>query len=80
MKNALYQRIAEAEDRGASAEELREILGQKASKRGIFEGDVENGEIEIGQIASAVRSVRPVAEIVAELVREYDEALSLLGR
>ena len=41
---------------------------------------VENGEIEIGQIASAVRSVRPVAEIVAELVREYDEALSLLGR
>ena len=53
---------------------------QKASKRGIFEGDVENGEIEIGQIASAVRSVRPVAEIVAELVREYDEALSLLGR
>ena len=80
VKNSLYQRIAEAEDRGASAEELREILGQKASKRGIFEGDVENGEIEIGQIASAVRSVRPVAEIVAELVREYDEALSLLGR
>ena len=55
-------------------------MGKAASKRGIFEGDVENGEIEIGQIASAVRSVRPVAEIVAELVREYDEALSLLGR
>lgn len=74
VKNALYDRIAEAENRGASADELREILGEKASKRGIFEGDVENGEIEIGQIASAIREIKPISEIMQNLVDEYEKA------
>lgn len=78
VKNALYNRIAEAENRGADADELRQILGEKASKRGIFEGDIENGEIEIGQIASAVKSVLPVSEIVANLVSEYNQTKATL--
>ena len=75
IKNELFQRIAAAEDRGANADELREILGKAASKRGIFEGDIENGEVEIGQIVSAINSVKTVDEVFADLLRDYDEAL-----
>ena len=75
IKNELFQRIAEAEDRGANADELREILGKAASKRGIFEGDIENGEVEIGQIVSAINNVKTVDEVFADLLLDYDEAL-----
>lgn len=74
IKNDLYNKVAEAEARGAGADELREILGTAASKRGIFEGDIDGGELEIGQIASAVGEIRPVGDIVARLLKEYDEA------
>ena len=75
IKNELFQRIAAAEDRGADVDELREILGKAASKRGIFEGDIENGEVEIGQIVSAINNVKTVDEVFADLLRDYDEAL-----
>ncbi|MDY5966458.1 MAG: nitronate monooxygenase, partial [Sodaliphilus sp.] len=55
IKNELFAKIAEAESRGAEADELRELLGRAASKRGIFEGDLEHGELEIGQIASTIK-------------------------
>lgn len=71
VRNALFERIHEAEERGANADELRAILGAKAAKRGIFEGDTQNGELEIGQIAAAVTSIRPVKEIMEELVSGY---------
>lgn len=71
IKNALYMRIAEAESRGAEADELRTILGTKASKRGIFEGDIDNGELEIGQIVSTIKEIRPVSDIMATLIDEY---------
>ncbi|MDD7576885.1 MAG: nitronate monooxygenase, partial [Sodaliphilus sp.] len=61
IKNELFAKIAEAESRGAEADELRELLGRAASKRGIFEGDLEHGELEIGQIASTIKEVKPVA-------------------
>lgn len=76
VKNELYSRIAEAEARGANAEELRGILGQAASKRGIFEGDVNGGELEIGQVASAVSTILPVAEIMENLVADYHSAMT----
>ena len=74
VRNGLYQRVAEAESRGADAAELREILGPKASKRGIFDGDVENGELELGQIASSVHEILPVQAIVERLVSQYRQA------
>ncbi|MGN0213483.1 MAG: NAD(P)H-dependent flavin oxidoreductase [Muribaculaceae bacterium] len=80
IKNALFERIAEAESRGADADELRAILGAKASKRGIFEGDIEDGELEIGQVVAGIDAVRPVAEIVGRLVEEYAEALARINR
>lgn len=75
IKNEFYQRVAEAEERGASAEELRDILGAKRSKRGIFEGDLTEGELEIGQVASLVRAVEPVAEIMQNIVTEFRKAV-----
>ena len=74
VKNELFGRIAEAEKAGTTVEELRAILGQAATKRGIFEGDINNGELEIGQIASAVKSIRPVSEVMKELVEGFDKA------
>ncbi len=71
VKNALYDRIKEAEDNGADADALRELLGKAASKRGIFEGDTENGELEIGQIASAIKTVEPAGEIIRRMMQEY---------
>lgn len=71
IKNELFAKIAEAESRGAEADELRELLGRAASKRGIFEGDLENGELEIGQIASTIKKVKPVAQIMHELITDF---------
>lgn len=80
VKNQLYMQIAEAEARGAEADELRGILGKAASKRGIFEGDTEGGEIEIGQIVSAVKDIEDVATIMARLKTEYYETKNRLAR
>lgn len=74
VKNGLYEKVAEAEARGAGVEELRQILGTAASKRGIFEGDVDTGELEIGQVASAVDEILPAATIVERLVSGYEDA------
>ena len=71
IKNELFAKIAEAESRGAEADDLRELLGRAASKRGIFEGDLENGELEIGQIASTIKEVKPVAQIMHELITDF---------
>lgn len=74
IKNTLYNRISEAEDNGATADELRRIMGKAASKRGIFEGDTDNGELEIGQIASAITEIKPVAEVMDELISGFEKA------
>ena len=79
VKNALYDRIAEAERGGADADSLRQILGQAATKRGIFEGDTDNGELEIGQIASSIKSVESVSAVMSRLTREYQETLAQLS-
>ena len=71
VKNDLCLRILEAEKAGTTVEALRAMLGQAAAKRGIFEGDTDNGELEIGQIASAIR---PVKEVIDQLVEEFEKA------
>lgn len=75
VRNALYDRIAEAEATGQNdAEQLRQILGKAAAKRGIFEGDIDNGELEIGQSSAYVKEVLPTAVIMQHIVQQYDEA------
>ena len=71
IKNEFYRRVLEAEQRGASADELRELLGNRRSKIGIFEGDVNEGELEIGQVAAAVREIQPAADILNEIWQGY---------
>lgn len=76
VKNDFYKRVEEAEQRGASVDELREILGRGRAKLGIFEGDIFDGEIEIGQAASQIKRLQPVSEVMKELVEDYQEALN----
>lgn len=79
IKNELFAKIAEAENRGAEADELRELLGRAALKRGIFEGDLEHGELEIGQIASTIKEVKPVAQIMHELITDFHTTQSRIA-
>lgn len=74
IKNHFFQQVEEAENRGASAKELQEILGRARAKQGMFEGDLQEGELEIGQIAGMIKEVKPVAEIVKEIWEEFCEA------
>lgn len=75
VRNALFDRIAKAEAEGQNdAEQLRQILGTAAAKRGIFEGDIDNGELEIGQSSAYVKEVLPTAAIMQQIVLQYDEA------
>lgn len=81
VRNALYDRIAKAEAEGQNdAEQLRQILGTAAAKRGIFEGDIDNGELEIGQSSAYVKEVLPTAVIMQQIVMQYDEAKKRLAR
>ena len=74
VKSDFTTAIEEAEARGASAEELRELLGKGRAKKGIFEGDLQNGELEIGQIASLFHEEQSVAEVMEEIVNAFKAA------
>lgn len=71
IRNDFYQQVQQAEDRGASAEEIRAILGRGRAKKGIFEGDLQEGELEIGQNASQFKEIKPVAEVMEEIISTY---------
>ncbi len=71
IKNDFQKRIQEAEDKGATVEELAQILGRARAKKGMFEGDLKEGELEIGQISSFVREIKPAAQIVSEIWSEF---------
>ena len=74
IKNDFQKRIQEAEDRGAPIEELVSILGRARAKKGMFEGDMKEGELEIGQIASFVKEIKPAGDIVREIMAEFEVA------
>ena len=71
VKGRFASQVEEAEARGASADELRELLGKGRAKKGMFEGDLEEGELEIGQIASLLRKRQTAAEIIDDIMDEY---------
>ena len=75
VKNDFYKQIEEAEQKGASADELKALLGKGRAKKGIFEGDLYEGELEIGQAASQLRKLQTVDEVMKELVEDYRTAL-----
>ena len=75
LKNAFFDAVEEAEARGASADELRELLGKGRAKKGIFEGDMAEGQLEIGQAAGYISSVPSVKEVMEEMMAEYRACL-----
>jgi enoyl-[acyl-carrier protein] reductase II len=76
VKNSFFELVDEAEKQGASAEELRELLGKGRAKKGIFEGDLENGELEIGQVSASIQEILPVKKIMENLISEYKSAIT----
>ncbi|MEE1964530.1 nitronate monooxygenase [Allomuricauda taeanensis] len=74
LKNKFYQDVQEAYAKGASVEDLKTLLGRARAKRGMFEGDMEEGELEIGQVSGLIHAMKPAAEIVAELMAEFHKA------
>lgn len=76
IKNNFYKSVQEAENRGASVEELKELLGRARAKKGMFEGQLEEGELEIGQVGANVRNILPAAKIVDEVWKDFKEALA----
>ena len=80
VKGKFLDAVSVAEASGATEEQLRELLGKGRAKRGIFEGDLEEGELEIGQIASLLKGkgIQPVAEVMDELVQAYENGLKAL--
>ncbi len=77
-RNRFFEQVQEAEDRGAGKEEIAALLGRGRAKKGIFEGDLENGELEIGQNVSQFKSILPVKTVMEELVSEYNRLLASL--
>lgn len=75
LKNQFAEQIQAAEAAGESKEKLAEMLGRGRAKKGMFEGDLEEGELEVGQVSSMIREIKPAAEIVQELIEDCKKAL-----
>lgn len=74
LKNKFYRDIQQAYAAGATTTQLKELLGRARAKRGMFEGDMEEGELEIGQVSALIHDIRPAAEIVEQMMAEFQEA------
>ena len=75
VKGTFTTAVEEAESRGATVEELRELLGKGRAKKGIFEGNLEEGELEIGQIASLFREELSVADVMKEIISDFNQGM-----
>lgn len=80
LKNKFYKDIEQAYAACATVEELKTLLGRARAKRGMFEGDLEEGELEIGQVAAIIHDIKPAAQIVSDLMKEFTEAKAEVGR
>jgi enoyl-[acyl-carrier protein] reductase II len=79
VKNKFYNEVQELYKTAPSVEELKELLGRARAKRGMFEGDLDDGELEIGQIAGLIHDIKPVSEIVSEIVSEFEATKKRIG-
>ena len=79
IKNDFYQQVQEAEDRGASAEEIKTLLGKGRAKKGMFEGDLVEGELEIGQIASLIKDLPLAEDVVKSIISEFNTSAKTLS-
>lgn len=79
IKNKFFKEVDEAEKKGASTEELSKLLGRARAKKGMFEGDLDEGELEIGQISASIKEIKPAAEVVEEIMKEFNATLARLS-
>ncbi|MEI7735340.1 MAG: nitronate monooxygenase [Ferruginibacter sp.] len=75
LKNNFFIQVKEAEEKGLPADALKELLGKGRAKKGMFEGDLDEGELEIGQVSASIKSIQPAADIVKELWTEFQALL-----
>jgi enoyl-[acyl-carrier protein] reductase II len=75
LKNEFFQTITKAEINGASHEELQQLLGRGRAKKGMFEGDMADGELEIGQVSSLIHTIQPAAAVISEIWTEFKSGL-----
>ena len=75
LKNDFFNRVQDAENNGASTDELQKLLGRGRAKTGMFEGNLAAGELEIGQVSAIIKTIKPAAAIVQEMYKEYEAAL-----
>ena len=73
VKNKFFEHVEAAEKVCATQEELKTLLGKGRSKKGMFEGDMDEGELEIGQVSAGIRSIKPVSEIISDLITEFEQ-------
>ncbi|MBT8284711.1 MAG: nitronate monooxygenase [Flavobacteriaceae bacterium] len=78
LKNEFFEQVQEAYRRCATPDELRELLGRARAKRGMFEGDLKEGELEIGQVSAVIHDIKPAAQIVEDMMEEYQRAIQRL--
>jgi enoyl-[acyl-carrier protein] reductase II len=76
LKNDFFNEVMKAYENDATPEQLNELLGRGRAKKGMYEGDMNQGELEIGQISSRIREIKPAGEIVQEIIDEYHQLLS----
>jgi enoyl-[acyl-carrier protein] reductase II len=76
IKNKFFEEVDKAEAEGKSVEELKDLLGRGRAKKGIFEGNLEDGELEIGQVSAQINQILPVSEIMGNIIHEYHSLLS----
>jgi len=75
LRNPFFEKVRELEARGATAEELKELLGKGRAKKGMFEGDLEEGELEIGQVSAQIKEIKPAADVIDDLMDGYHQAV-----
>ena len=80
LRNKFYNEVEKAEMSCATADDLRNLLGKGRAKKGMFEGDMEEGELEIGQVSSLVKEIQPAGIIIEEMIKEYNDALCKLRK
>lgn len=79
LKNRFWEQLKQLEDSGATADQLAELLGKGRAKRGIFEGDLAEGELEIGQAAAFVDEIQPVSAILEKIIQEFNQTAGKLS-
>ena len=78
LKNPFFEKVNELEKKGASAEELAVLLGKGRAKKGMFEGDLTEGELEIGQVSGSIDEIQTVKEVIDEIITEYNSVIKTM--